>query len=110
MARVGGGYVSLELVPDEMLAKRRGAVRSPLVMAFEILGEGGSSCRVGYGKAADPAKRGLGVRFFTMFQRLLNEGKLVTQRVDGGLEGIAGGFAIIEVWESIREETDCDSV
>ena len=38
MARVGRRYVSLELVPDEILAKRR-AVQARLVMAFEIWGE-----------------------------------------------------------------------
>lgn len=97
MARVGGRYASLELVPDEMLAKRR-AVRARLVMAFEILGE---EVRLpgGYGKPADSAKRELGVRFFAMFQRLLNEGKLVphpTQRVEGGLEGIAGGLQLLK--------------
>lgn len=97
MARVGGRYASLELVPDEMLAKRR-AVHARLVMAFEILGE---EVRLpgGYGKPADPAKRELGVRFFAMFQRLLNEGKLVphpTQRVEGGLEGIVGGLQLLK--------------
>ena len=72
MARVGGRYVSLELVPDEMLAKRR-AVHARLVMAFEILGEE-VKLPGGYGKPADPEKRELGVRLFSMFQRLLNEG------------------------------------
>ena len=97
LARVGGRYVSLELVPDEMLAKRR-AVRSRLVMAFEILGEA-VKLPGDYGKPANSAKRELGKRFFAIFQRLLNEGKLVphpTQRVDGGLEGIAGGLQLLK--------------
>ena len=97
MARVGGRYASLELVPDELLAKRR-AVHARLVMAFEILGE---EVRLpgGYGKPADAANRELGVRCFAMYQRLLNEGKLVphpTQRVEGGLEGIAGGLQLLK--------------
>ena len=96
MARVGGRYVSLELVPDEILGRRR-AVRARLVMAFEILGEA-VELPGGYGKPADPAKKDLGVRSFAMFERLLNEGKLVphpTQRVEGGLEGIAGGLQLL---------------
>ena len=97
MARVGGRYASLELVPDDILGKRR-AVRARLVMAFEILGE---EVRLpgGYGKPADPAKRELGVRFFAMFQHLLNEGKLVphpTQRVEGGLDGIMEGLQLLK--------------
>lgn len=97
MARVGGRYTSLELVPDEILAKRR-AVRARLVMAFEILGEE-VKLPGGYGKPADPVKRELGVRCFAMFQRLLDQGKLVphpTQRVEGGLEGIAGGLQLLK--------------
>lgn len=97
MARVGGRYASLELVPDELLAKRR-AVHARLVMAFEILGEE-VKLPGGYGKPADPAKRELGVRFFAMFQRLINERKLVphpTERVEGGLEGIARGLQLLK--------------
>ena len=97
MARVGGRYVSLELVPNEILAQRR-AVRARLVMAFEILGEV-VKLPGGYGKPADSTKKDLDVRLFAMFQRLLNEGKLVphpTQRVEGGLEGIAGGLHLMK--------------
>lgn len=96
IARVGGQYVSLELVPDELLAKRR-AVRARLVMAFEILGEE-VKLPGGYGKPADPAKRELAVRSFAIFQRLLNEGKLMphpTQSVSGGLDGIIEGLQLL---------------
>ena len=61
-------------------------------MAFEILGEE-VKLPSEYGKPADPAKRNLALWFFSMFQRLLNEGKLVphpTQSVWSELEGIAG--------------------
>ena len=97
MARVGGRYTSLELVAEELLAQRR-AVRSRLVMAFEVLGEE-VKLPGGYGKPADEAKKDLGVRSFAMFQRLLNEGKIVPhpmQRVEGGLEGIAGGLQLLK--------------
>lgn len=97
MARVGGRYVSLELVPDERLAKRR-AVRANFVLAFGINGE---EVRLpgGYWRPADSAKLELSKRFFPMFERLLDDGKLVThptQRLAGGLEGIVEGLGLLK--------------
>ena len=97
MARVGGRYASLELVRDELLAKRR-AVRARFVLAFEINGEE-VKLPGGYWRAANPANLALCMRFFPIFQRLLNEGKLVphpTQRVEGGLEGIVEGLQLLK--------------
>lgn len=45
-------------------------------MAFEILGEE-VKLPGGYGKAADLAKKESSVRFFAMFRRLVNGGKLI---------------------------------
>ncbi|KAI4264822.1 MAG: hypothetical protein L6R42_000091 [Xanthoria sp. 1 TBL-2021] len=97
IARTGGQYISLERVPDILLAKRR-AVRTGFIMAFEVYGE---EVRLpgGYGRPADSTKKRLGERFFAVFQRLLNEGKLVphpTQRVDGGLEGLIEGLQTLK--------------
>lgn len=76
LSRVGGRYVSLELVPDELLAPRR-AVIGGFALAFEIIGKG---CHLseGYDKEADPSKLELGISCFQMFERLLEEGKLLT--------------------------------
>lgn len=93
MARYGGTYVSLELVPDEMLARRR-AVRPALVMAYEIGGEG-VTLPGGYGKAPDPAKKRLGAWSFAMCERLLHEGRLrphPVQKVEGGLDSVCKGL------------------
>ena len=97
MARVGGRYISLGLVLNKILARRR-AVRATLVIAFEILGKVVKVLH-GYGKLADSTTKELVVRLFAMFQRLSSEGKLVphpTQRVKGRLEGIAGGLHLLK--------------
>ena len=97
IARVGGRYTSLELVPDELLAKRR-AVRGSFVLAFQISGEQ-TKLPGGYGKPADPGKRELSRRCFAMYQKLLDEGKLrthPTQLLGGGLEGILAGLALLK--------------
>ncbi|RYP08469.1 hypothetical protein DL764_001895 [Monosporascus ibericus] len=97
MARVGGRYTSLEVVPDELLAKRR-AIKASFVMAFEISGYG-THFPGSYAKPADLSKRELGVRFFPMYQRLLSEGKLrthPTQRLEDGLESVLDGLALLK--------------
>jgi NADPH:quinone reductase-like Zn-dependent oxidoreductase len=99
LSRVGGRYVSLELVPDEMLALRR-AVKPGFVLGVEVSGRG-SSLGGGYGKKADPSKLDLGVRFFEMFERLLLQGKLLThpvQKVEGlgGLDGVLTGLEVLK--------------
>ena len=67
-------------------------------MGFEILGEV-VKLLGGYGKPADSTKKGMGVRFFAMFERLLNGGKLVpnlSQMVEGGLGGVVGGLQLLK--------------
>lgn len=93
IARYGGAYVSLELVPDEMLARRR-AVRPAFIMANEIGGEG-VSLPGEYGKQPDPAKKHLGSWSFAMCERLLHEGRLrphPVQTLEGGLSGVLNGL------------------
>ena len=67
-------------------------------MVFDILGEV-FKLPVGYGKPADSTKEELGVRFSALFERLLNEGKMVphpTHRVEGGLEGNVRGLQLLK--------------
>ncbi|KAI2620572.1 putative zinc-binding dehydrogenase family oxidoreductase [Hypoxylon sp. NC1633] len=97
MARVGGWYTSLELVPDELLARRR-AVKPSFVMAYELSGQGIRLPGL-YGKPADPAKLKLGEHFFPMYERMFNGGKLrthPTQRLKDGLEGVLEGLALLK--------------
>lgn len=99
LSRVGGRYVSLELVPQEMLALRN-AVVAGFVLGFEITGKG---CQLGrgYDKEADPTKLELGIRFFEMFEGLLESGRLLTHPVQkvqepGGLEGVLAGLKLLK--------------
>ncbi|KAH8899042.1 putative zinc-binding dehydrogenase family oxidoreductase [Thozetella sp. PMI_491] len=97
IARVGGRYTCLELVPDELLARRR-AVKPSFLMASEVTGEE-IKLPGGYGKSADPAKRAAAVSCFAMFQRLLDQGKLrthPTHQLEGGLESILDGLALLK--------------
>jgi NADPH:quinone reductase-like Zn-dependent oxidoreductase len=97
MSRVGGRYVSLEFVPDELLARRR-AIHANFVLGFEVSGEG-TKLPGAYGKPADPEKRELGKRCFAMYQRLVDEGKVrphPTQLLEGGLGGVLEGLALLK--------------
>lgn len=99
LSRVCGRYVSLEFVPDEMLALRR-AVDAGFVLGFEITGKG---CHLGggYDKEEDPSKLDLGIRSFEMFERLLEEGRLLTHPVQkilepSGLRGVLAGLDLLK--------------
>lgn len=92
--RAGGRYASLELVSDELLSRRR-AVRASSVMAPEAYGVK-IELPGAYGRPASVEKRALAVRFFAMFQRLLDEGKLHFHPIgalERGLEGVVGGLS-----------------
>ncbi|KAL1882814.1 putative secondary metabolism biosynthetic enzyme [Diaporthe australafricana] len=97
IARVGGRYVSLEYVPDELLARRR-AVNASFVMAYEIVGEE-VKLPGAYGKPADDVKRELGASCFAMFEGLLREGKLrphPIEQLERGLHGVLDGLALLK--------------
>ncbi|GAW27277.1 putative zinc-binding dehydrogenase [Rosellinia necatrix] len=94
--RPGGRYTSLELVPDELLQKRR-AVKPAFVLAPEVYGEeiklGG-----GYGRPANADNRTLATRLFKSFQRLVDEQKIVPhpiQVLEGGLDGVVAGLDLL---------------
>lgn len=95
--RPGGKYVSLELVRDELLQKRR-AVKAAFVLAPEVYGE---EIRLGkgYGRPANPNNRTMAMRLFTSFQRLIDEQKIVphpSRALDGGLDGIVAGLDLLK--------------
>ncbi|KAF1994670.1 GroES-like protein [Amniculicola lignicola CBS 123094] len=97
IARTGGRYASLELVPDDLLARRR-AVKPSFVMAYEISGEG-TPFPGGYGKPPAPRKKELCGRFFLVYTRLLSQGKLRMyrkKRLRDGFEGILEGLAALQ--------------
>jgi NADPH:quinone reductase-like Zn-dependent oxidoreductase len=96
IGRTGGRYTSLELVPDELLARRR-AVKPYFVMAYELSGDG-APFPGGYGKTPSPRKAELGQRFFDVFTRLLQEKKLQmyrTKRLQDGFDGILDGLTAL---------------
>lgn len=97
IARLGGRYTSLELVPDALLARRR-AIEASFVMAYQIVGEE-VQLPGGYGKPADDVKRELGARFFKMFGRLLQRGELrphPVQQMADGFDGILDGLSLLK--------------
>lgn len=92
--RAGGRYVSLERVPDELLARRR-AVRPTFVLAPEVFEEEIRLGQDGYDRPASKEKHELAVRCMGMFQRLLDQGRLrahPTEVLEGGLEGVVKGL------------------
>lgn len=95
--RIGGRYASLELVPDELLGKRR-AVKPAFVMAPEVYGSEIKLSR-GYERPSNAENQNLAVRLFKVLQRLLDEGKLIahpTQIVEGGLDGVLAGLELLK--------------
>lgn len=96
LGRAGGRYVSLEVVPEELRTRR--AVQHRDVLCYEGFGEdvplSGS-----YERPADPAKLALVVKYFAVFQKLLDQGKLVAhpvQKVEGGLAGVLEGLKLLK--------------
>ncbi|RYP47487.1 hypothetical protein DL768_006459 [Monosporascus sp. mg162] len=95
--RVGGRYASLELVSDELLRKRR-AVKPAFVMAPEVYGSEVKLAK-GYERPPNAENQKLAVRFFRVFQRLVDEGKLVAhplQVLEGGLDGVLAGLDLLK--------------
>lgn len=95
--RPGGRYASLELVPAELLARRR-AVRAGFVLAAEAFGEDIELGYEGYDRPASGEKHGLAVRSLGVLQGLLDSGRLRAHPVEvleGGLQGVAGGLDLL---------------
>lgn len=95
--RAGGRYAALEHVDEELLRRRR-AVKASFVMAPEAYGDE-VKLPGAYGRPARAEKRQLAVRFFAIFQKLLDEGKLETHPVEmlqSGLEGVIKGLSMLK--------------
>lgn len=95
--RVGGRYASLELVSDELLRKRR-SVKTAFVMAPEAFGSEIKLAR-GYERPANAKSRELAVRLYRVFQRLIDERRLVThptQVLESGLDGVLAGLDLLK--------------
>lgn len=95
--RPGGRYASLELVPAELLAKRK-AVRAEFVLAAEAFGEDIELGYEGYDRPASREKHELAVRSLGMLQGLLDSGKLRAHPIEvleGGLQGVARGLDVL---------------
>ncbi|KAJ2987028.1 hypothetical protein NUW58_g4731 [Xylaria curta] len=98
LARVGGRYVSLEFVPEELLSRRK-AVKTGFVLAYEISGQG-TKLGGSYNKEADPKKLELGIRYFSLFEGLLRDRRLVTHPVQSlnsvGLQEVLQGLKMLQ--------------
>lgn len=92
LGRTGGRYAAVEMIPDELRTRR--AVRAKVVLAYEGLGEDVPLPK-GYGSQADPEKFALAVKFFAMFQTLLDEGSIKTHPIESagvGLPSVLSGL------------------
>ncbi|KAK8038624.1 zinc-binding dehydrogenase family oxidoreductase [Apiospora rasikravindrae] len=74
LGRTGGRYVSLEMVPEALRTRR--AVQHRAVLCYEGFGEHVPLSK-GYGISADAEKLALAVKYFSVFQRLLDQGEAV---------------------------------
>lgn len=96
IGRTGGRFVSLEMVPEEL--RTRQAVQHKVVLGYEGLGDDVSLSK-GYESKADAGKLALAVKYFTVFQRLLDQGKLEAhpiQRIGDGLPGVLQGLKLLK--------------
>lgn len=97
MSRAGGRYACLEKCPEELRTRR--AVKHGFILGYDVFGEevplGG-----GYGRPGDKGKYARAVKWFGVFQRLLDEGRLKThpvQVLDGeGLEVVLKGLDLLK--------------
>nr|A0A2L0P0L5.1 RecName: Full=Trans-enoyl reductase TwmE; AltName: Full=Wortmanamides biosynthesis cluster protein E [Talaromyces wortmannii]AUY61973.1 TwnE [Talaromyces wortmannii]QBC19713.1 TwmE [Talaromyces wortmannii] len=95
--RPGGRYVSLEYIPDELLAQRR-AVRPNFVLSAELYGEEIVLGEEAYDRPANREKHQLAVQNVGMLQRLIDSGGLKThptEEIEGGLEGVVKGLVAL---------------
>ena len=96
ISRYGGRYTCLELCPKELLTRRVVSVKFPI--AYEIFGKELELSR-GYERPASRESRAAAVRWFKMFQALLDRGKLRAHPVKvlpGRFEGILDGLKMLK--------------
>jgi NADPH:quinone reductase-like Zn-dependent oxidoreductase len=96
LGRPGGRYACLELCPEELQTRR--AVKAEMVLGYDVFGEE-VPLSGGYERPADKQKHAAAVRWFGVFQRLLDEGKVKphpTQKLEGGLEAVLQGLQMLK--------------
>ncbi|CAJ2504340.1 Uu.00g117340.m01.CDS01 [Anthostomella pinea] len=92
IGRTGGRVARLEVCPGALRTRR--AVKVELVMALEVFGKE-VALPEPYYRAANQEKHDAEAHFFTVFQRLLDDGKLKphpVQLVPGGWIGVLDGL------------------
>lgn len=97
MARTGGRCVTLEMCSEDMKPKRR-SIKQEFILALEIFGKAVQLSK-GYERDASPALHEFAVRWYEIFQRLFNDGKLRAhplQVLDNGFEGILQGIELLK--------------
>ncbi|KAJ5970420.1 Polyketide synthase enoylreductase [Penicillium vulpinum] len=96
IGRAGGRYACLELPQQELLTRK--AVNTEFVMAHELHGK---EIALGpeYGRPASQAAKDLGIQFFRVAEKLLEENKIKVHPVQvlpNGWTGVLDGFALIK--------------
>ncbi|KAJ6020767.1 Polyketide synthase enoylreductase [Penicillium herquei] len=96
IGRAGGRYACLELPQQELLTRK--AVNSAFVMAHELHGR---KIDLGpeYGRPASQATKDLGVQFFRVAEKLLEENKIKVHPVhvlSHGWDGVLDGFTLMK--------------
>ncbi|KAJ5420682.1 Polyketide synthase enoylreductase [Penicillium sp. CMV-2018d] len=96
IGRAGGRYACLELPQQELLTRK--AVNSEFVMAHELHGK---EIALGpeYGRPGSQAAKDLGIQFFRVAEKLLEENKIRAHPVHvlpNGWKGILEGFTLLK--------------
>lgn len=97
LSRFGGRLVTLEHCPESMRSRR--AVQHNFVIALEAYGKEFDLGIEGYQRPASSEKRMAAARWFRVFQRLLDEGKLRAHPVkvlEPGLGSISEGLKLLK--------------
>ncbi|KAF2268641.1 putative zinc-binding dehydrogenase family oxidoreductase [Lojkania enalia] len=95
MGRLGGKYTALEMPPP--VAGVRKSITSDVIMGMSLLGKE-VALSEGYHRPADPECHAFGVKWYSLVQRLINEGKLKphpAKVMTGGFRGILEGIEIL---------------
>ncbi|EEP78967.1 predicted protein [Uncinocarpus reesii 1704] len=94
IGRTGGRYVGFELIPDELIASLRKAVKADWVLGIRMTGLE-IALPNGYGSAPNPELREWGSGFSQRMQALIHANKIRPHRPKinpGGLDGIIEGI------------------
>ncbi|EXA30363.1 hypothetical protein FOVG_18235 [Fusarium oxysporum f. sp. pisi HDV247] len=96
MARTGGRYVCLERLAEGLRPRRR-SIKQEFVFALDVFGEPITAYK-GYERDPGPGKHQFAVRWYRVFQKLLDDGKLrphPVQLLENGFEGAKNGLGLL---------------